>query len=128
MPTGTTAMGIAAMEPHEEWSEEHGHAWTSLSADDAAAAAAVSADTELMSAVDASKDQSYFLCQVPSAALANVIFPLGHMRKSHVKELAIAAGLATARKKESMGICFVGKRRGAQGFRNFLSQYLGESG
>lgn len=74
----------------------------------------------IVTAFDRNKDQSYFLCQVPAPAFASVLFPLGTMLKSRVKALAAEAGLATAEKKESMGICFIGKRR----FRDFLGQYI----
>jgi len=75
---------------------------------------------ELCTGMDEAKDQSYFLSQVPTRAFQHVLFPLGHLRKGQVRDMAHAAGLCTAEKKESMGICFVGKRRmGA-----FLPEYL----
>ena len=77
----------------------------------------------IVTALDRKKDQSYFLCQVPAPALASVLFPLGSMLKPRVKALAAETGLVTAEKKESMGICFIGKRR----FRDFLGQYIDPS-
>lgn len=58
---------------------------------------------------DAAKDQSYFLCQVGQTALAHALFPIGHLRKPEVREWARAHGLPTAEKKDSQGLCFVGK-------------------
>lgn len=77
-------------------------------------------DYELYKGADASKDQSYFLHAVPSAGLRNVVFPLGELTKNEVRRRARAANLATAEKKDSTGICFVGERR----FRPFLATYL----
>jgi len=71
---------------------------------------------ELLCGVDASKDQSYFLCQVSSQALSKVLFPLGHLHKREVRRIAHEAGLSTASKKDSVGICFIGKRP----FRDFM--------
>jgi tRNA-specific 2-thiouridylase len=76
--------------------------------------------TELLSGVDPVKDQSYFLCAVPEAALARTLFPLGGMLKSEVRAIAAEAGLASAKKKDSYGLCFVGKRK----FGDFLGQYV----
>ncbi len=75
---------------------------------------------ELCKAVDSMKDQSYFLSAVPHEAFKSVIFPLGEISKVEVRTMALEAKLPTARKPESMGLCFVGKRR----FSSFLSEYL----
>ncbi len=77
-------------------------------------------DGQLHMAEDDSKDQTYFLHRVQSDALAKTLFPLGELTKSQVRELAKKAGLVTASKKESMGICFVGKI----GIKEFLEQYI----
>lgn len=74
----------------------------------------------LARAKDKSKDQSYFLHQLGEAQLDATLFPLGEIEKSEVRELARAAGLPTAAKKDSTGICFIGERD----FREFLSNYL----
>ncbi|GAB2794859.1 tRNA 2-thiouridine(34) synthase MnmA [Halomonas shantousis] len=74
----------------------------------------------LLKGLDANKDQSYFLHAVPEAAIARTLFPIGELEKPAVRELAERHGLATARKKDSTGICFIGERR----FRDFLQQYL----
>lgn len=66
-------------------------------------------DTRLLAGVDANKDQSYFLCQLNQEQLKNVIFPLGEIEKPEVRRIAAELGLASADKKDSQGICFVGK-------------------
>jgi tRNA-specific 2-thiouridylase len=74
----------------------------------------------LLRAVDRSKDQSYFLHQLGQAQLSATKFPLGDLRKTDVRRMAAEAGLPTAAKKDSTGICFIGERD----FRDFLSRYL----
>ena len=92
----------------------------------------------LLAGADLTKDQSYFLCGVDGRAFLNVLFPLGELVKmkadginngdgrissgdvKSVRDIAIEAGLPTASKRESMGICFIGKRS----FQSFISQYL----
>ncbi len=80
--------------------------------------------THLRLAADNNKDQTYFMGTVPSTALASCLFPVGDLPKARVKELARAAQLPeVAAKKESMGICFIGKRN----FSSFLRGYLREA-
>ena len=74
----------------------------------------------LLRARDRSKDQSYFLHQLGQQQLAATRFPLGELLKTEVRDIAHRAGLATAAKKDSTGICFIGERD----FRTFLSRYL----
>jgi tRNA-specific 2-thiouridylase len=74
----------------------------------------------LLKGVDPGKDQSYFLYTLKREILQKVLFPIGHLPKSEVRRLAIQAGLATAAKKDSTGICFIGERN----FTKFLSQYV----
>lgn len=74
----------------------------------------------LKQAKDTNKDQTYFLYRVTGAALSKTLFPLGEFTKPEVREMAKARGLFTAGKKDSQGICFVGK----VGIRDFLSQYV----
>lgn len=76
--------------------------------------------SSLLKAVDASKDQSYFLHRLTQSQLANVMFPLGEIAKTEVRQLAEHIGLHNARKKDSTGICFIGERP----FQEFLSRYL----
>lgn len=70
--------------------------------------------------VDASKDQSYFLHAIKSKVLDKVLFPVGELQKSEVRDLAKRYDLSTQDKKDSTGICFIGERD----FREFLSHYL----
>jgi len=75
----------------------------------------------LCCAVDASKDQTYFLSGIPSHDLERVLFPVGHLLKSEVREVARDAGLGwVAAQRESMGICFIGKRK----FSDFVREYV----
>lgn len=74
----------------------------------------------LLKAEDEDKDQSYFLFRMPPARLAQVLFPLGGLPKREVRRLAREAGLPNAARPESMGICFIGKRR----LRDFLADYV----
>jgi len=69
---------------------------------------------------DENKDQTYFLNQLTQEQLEKVMFPIGNIEKSKVRELAKEANLATAMKKDSTGICFIGERN----FKEFLSNYL----
>jgi tRNA-uridine 2-sulfurtransferase len=63
----------------------------------------------LLSGTDRNKDQSYFLCQINQKQLSNALFPVGDMTKGDVRTIADKLGLPTARRKDSQGICFVGK-------------------
>jgi len=74
----------------------------------------------LLKAKDQSKDQTYFLNQLSQKQLENVLFPLGKLDKKEVRRIAEENGLATAEKKDSTGICFIGERN----FRNFLQTYI----
>ncbi|MBM4765412.1 tRNA 2-thiouridine(34) synthase MnmA [Bacillus sp. B15-48] len=74
----------------------------------------------LLRGKDDNKDQTYFLNQLTAEQLRKVLFPLGDMEKSKIRELAAEANLATASKKDSTGICFIGERN----FKEFLSGYL----
>lgn len=74
----------------------------------------------LLAGKDANKDQSYFLCQINQAQLGKALFPIGHLEKSEVRSIAKAQNLVTADKKDSQGLCFVGKVR----LPDFLQQKL----
>lgn len=74
----------------------------------------------LQMAVDVNKDQTYFLYRISGEALSKTLFPLGEFTKPQVREMAKERGLYTAGKKDSQGICFVGK----VGIRDFLSLYV----
>ncbi|VFR31773.1 tRNA-specific 2-thiouridylase MnmA [plant metagenome] len=75
---------------------------------------------QLLKALDASKDQSYFLHRLNQAQLARTMFPLGELPKTQVRRIATDIGLPNAAKKDSTGICFIGERP----FREFLNRYL----
>ncbi len=64
---------------------------------------------QLLAGLDGNKDQSYFLCQLNQQQLAKALFPIGHLQKPEVRRIASDLGLATAERKDSQGICFVGK-------------------
>lgn len=75
----------------------------------------------LLQASDEFKDQTFFLSNMPSETLKKTMFPLGDLQKSQVKEIARKAGLDfIANKRESTGICFVGKRN----FQEFISEVI----
>jgi tRNA (5-methylaminomethyl-2-thiouridylate)-methyltransferase len=74
----------------------------------------------LLRGADDNKDQTYFLSQLSQKQLEKVMFPIGGMQKTEVRRIAAEAGLATAKKKDSTGICFIGERN----FRKFLSEFL----
>ena len=77
--------------------------------------------SQLLKGSDPNKDQSYFLYTLSSAALQKVLFPVGGLLKSEVRKIAKEFGLATSEKKDSTGICFIGKRD----FKEFAGRYLG---
>src|SRR5277367_5652029 len=70
---------------------------------------------------DPSKDQSYFLYTLKNSHLKKVLFPIGHMHKTEVRRVAAEHNLATYAKKDSTGICFIGKRD----FKEFVGQFIG---
>ncbi|WTM88491.1 tRNA 2-thiouridine(34) synthase MnmA [Halothiobacillus sp. DCM-1] len=76
--------------------------------------------TRLLKGFDANKDQSYFLHLLDTTQLDTALFPIGDLAKPQVRAIAEAAGLKTAQKKDSTGICFIGERR----FSDFLQTYL----
>ncbi len=78
-------------------------------------------DGQLLSGIDKNKDQSYFLYRINEEALRRSLMPIGDLEKSEVRKLAKRLGLATADKKDSQGICFVGK----VGIKEFLLSELG---
>lgn len=63
----------------------------------------------LLAGTDNNKDQSYFLCQLSQAQLSKALFPIGELTKPEVRQIAKEAGLVTAEKKDSQGLCFIGK-------------------
>lgn len=75
---------------------------------------------QLLAGVDGNKDQSYFLCQLSQEQLSKALFPIGELTKPQVREIAAKMELATAEKKDSQGLCFIGKVR----LPEFLQQQL----
>lgn len=75
---------------------------------------------KLLCAIDDNKDQTYFLYRISKEAVSYTLFPVGHLKKSAVREIAVAHQLDNATKKESMGVCFVGD----VGIKDFLKIYL----
>ncbi len=80
----------------------------------------ISPTYQLLKGSDPNKDQSYFLYAIQQEALKKALFPLGEMTKPEVREMARQHGIPTSEKKDSTGICFIGKRN----FKEFLHQYL----
>lgn len=74
----------------------------------------------LLAGKDQNKDQSYFLCQLSQEQLSKALFPIGHLEKSDVRKIAKAQELVTAEKKDSQGLCFIGK----VSLPDFLQQQL----
>ena len=74
----------------------------------------------LLRGVDGNKDQTYFLSQLTSKQLAKALFPIGHMEKPQVREVAKEYDLVVANKKDSTGVCFIGERN----FKEFLMNYI----
>ena len=75
---------------------------------------------QLIAGKDNKKDQSYFLCQLSQKQLSNVLFPIGHLNKDQVRKIALKQNLITAEKKDSQGLCFIGKVK----LPDFLQQQL----
>ena len=75
---------------------------------------------QLLAGKDKNKDQSYFLCQLSQEQLSNTLFPIGELQKSEVRKIAAEQDLITAEKKDSQGLCFIGKVR----LPEFLQQKL----
>jgi len=75
---------------------------------------------QLLKGLDPNKEQSYFLYTLGQKALSKSLFPIGHLHKPEIRELAKKAGFDNYRKKDSTGICFIGERK----FKEFLQRYL----
>lgn len=81
---------------------------------------AISKDGQMLRGVDRNKDQTYFLSRIRPDVLDRVIFPLGSLEKTEVREIALSLDLPVATKKDSTGICFIGERE----YKDFLNNYL----
>ncbi|AGH44109.1 tRNA 2-thiouridine(34) synthase MnmA [Paraglaciecola psychrophila] len=75
---------------------------------------------QMLRGLDDNKDQSYFLYTLGEQHIAQTLFPIGHLEKPKVREIALEQDLVTHDKKDSTGICFIGERK----FKDFLAQYL----
>jgi tRNA-specific 2-thiouridylase len=75
---------------------------------------------QMLRGLDDNKDQSYFLYTLGEQHIAQTLFPIGHLEKPRVREIALEQNLVTHDKKDSTGICFIGERK----FKDFLAQYL----
>jgi tRNA-specific 2-thiouridylase len=75
---------------------------------------------QMLRGLDDNKDQSYFLYTLCEQHIAQTLFPIGHLEKPRVREIALEQNLVTHDKKDSTGICFIGERK----FKDFLAQYL----
>ncbi|SCZ02243.1 tRNA 2-thiouridine(34) synthase MnmA [Alkaliphilus peptidifermentans] len=80
----------------------------------------IDGEYKLLRGIDDNKDQTYFLNALNQYQLSKAMFPIGNLPKSRVREIALENDLATAKKKDSTGICFIGERN----FKEFLSNYL----
>lgn len=80
----------------------------------------------LLSGKDTGKDQSYFLCQLSQYQLSKSLFPVGDLQKSQVREIASNLGLVTADKKDSQGLCFIGKVRLPEFLQQKLESKIGD--
>lgn len=74
----------------------------------------------LLKGIDPTKDQSYFLYAIDGECLKKTLFPIGHLEKTRVRQIAKQANLPTFNKKDSTGICFIGNNE----FKKFISQYI----
>ena len=81
---------------------------------------------KLLRGIDENKDQTYFLSQVPKEKFEHVLFPVGHLTKKEIRELASSLDLVTASKKDSTGICFIGERNFTQFLENYLPNIPGD--
>jgi tRNA-specific 2-thiouridylase len=102
------------------WAREHGFSAVATGHYARRVAAAGPAGFELHEGADKNKDQSYFLALLSQAQLADARFPIGHLPKPELRRLARDAGLATADKKDSQGICFIGEVK----MQDFLRAYV----
>ena len=77
-------------------------------------------NNKLYRGLDQNKDQSYFLAQISKEQLKDVLFPVGEISKTKVREIAVEIGLNVSEKKDSTGICFIGERNYQQFIKNYL--------
>jgi len=103
--------------------EKWGHEFDRIATGHYATTTEIEGKVWLSTAADKIKDQTYFLGQVDYLQVAKLMFPIGHLQKSEVRAIAAAQGLPSAARKDSQGICFLGKID----YNDFIRRYLGES-
>ncbi|MCR4659386.1 MAG: tRNA 2-thiouridine(34) synthase MnmA [Bacteroidales bacterium] len=104
------------------FNERRGHDYDRIATGHYATTATLDGTTFLATAVDPVKDQTDFLSQLSYPQIAKLMFPIGHLMKSEVRAIATEARLPSATRKDSQGICFLGKIN----YNDFLRRYLGE--
>ncbi len=102
--------------------QKYGHEFDKIATGHYATTTIVDGKTFLSTAKDKIKDQTYFLGQINYMQLSKLMFPIGHLLKSEVREIALQQKLPSATRKDSQGICFLGKIN----YNDFIKRYLGE--
>jgi len=102
--------------------QKWGHAFDKIATGHYANTIDIDGKVWLSTAADKVKDQTYFLGQVNYLQVSKLMFPIGHLQKSEVREIAAREGLPSAQRKDSQGICFLGKIN----YNDFIRRYLGE--
>ena len=102
--------------------QKWGHEFDKIATGHYATTTELNGKTYLSTAVDKVKDQTYFLGQVDYLQVSKLMFPIGHLQKSEVRAIAAEQGLPSALRKDSQGICFLGKIN----YNDFIRRYLGE--
>jgi tRNA-specific 2-thiouridylase len=102
--------------------EKWGHEFDRIATGHYATTTEIDGKTWLSTAADKVKDQTYFLAQVDYLQVSKLMFPIGHLQKSEVRTIAASQGLPSAQRKDSQGICFLGKIN----YNDFIRNYLGE--
>jgi tRNA-specific 2-thiouridylase len=102
--------------------EKWGNAFDRVATGHYASTTVIDGKAWLATAADKVKDQTYFLGQVDYLQVAKLLFPIGALQKSEVRAIAAAQGLPSAHRKDSQGICFLGKIN----YNDFIRRYLGE--
>jgi tRNA-specific 2-thiouridylase len=102
--------------------QKWGHTFDRIATGHYATTTEVSGKIYLSTAADKVKDQTYFLGQVNYLQVSKLMFPIGHLLKREVRAIATAQGLPSASRKDSQGICFLGKIN----YNDFIRRYLGE--
>jgi len=102
--------------------QKYGHDFDRIATGHYATTTEVNGKIYLSTAADKVKDQTYFLGQVNYLQVSKLLFPIGHLQKREVRAIAAARGLPSAARKDSQGICFLGKIN----YNDFIRHYLGE--